>query len=151
MKKLLPILFLLSLSTTVFSQKNNYSIKLKIDGLKNTDLFLINYYGNQRYYKDTTKVNENGIAHFTGTKTIESGIYGIFYNGRILFEILVDEPVIEIETDTLNPIKNMVVKKSEENKLFLEHLLHVGKIQENAATLREKYKQETTSEEEKKK
>ena len=67
-----------------------------------------------------------------------------------MFEILVDEPVIEIETDTLNPIKNMVVKKSEENKLFLEHLLHVGEIQENATKLREKYKQETTSAEEKK-
>ncbi len=150
MKKLFPILLLLSLSTTLFAQNNTYSIKLKIDGLKNTDLFLINYYGNQRYYKDTAKVNENSIAHFKGTKTIESGIYGIFYNGRILFEILIDEPVIEIETDTLNPVKNMVVKKSEENKLFLEHLLHVGKIQENAATLREKHKLETTSATEKK-
>lgn len=150
MKKLLPILFLISLSITVFGQKNTYSIKLKIDGLKNTDCYLINYYGNQRYYKDTAKVNENGIAHFTGTKTIESGIYGVFHNGKILFELLVDEPVIEIETDTLNPNKNMVVKKSVENKLFLDHLLHVGKIQENATKLREKHKLETTSAEEKK-
>ncbi|MCW8897336.1 MAG: redoxin domain-containing protein [Flavobacteriales bacterium] len=150
MKKLFPILFLLSLSVSIFAQNNKYSIKLKVEGLKNTDLFLINYYGNQRYYKDTAKVNDKGIAHFTGVNNIEYGIYGVFHNGRILFEILVNEPIIEIETDTLNPVKNMVVKKSEENKLFLEHLLHVGKIQENATKLREKHKQETTSTEEKK-
>lgn len=149
MKKLFPILLLLSLSVSIFAQNNKYSIKLKVEGLKNTDLFLINYYGNQRYYKDTAKVNDKGIAHFTGTKTIEHGIYGVFHNGRILFEILVNEPIIEIETDTLNPVKNMVVKKSEENKLFLEHLLHVNKIQENASKLREKHKQETTTSEEK--
>lgn len=149
MKKLFPILLLIGLSSAVFGQSNQRSIKIKIDGLKNSDLYLINYYGNQRYYKDTAQINEKGVAHFNTDKVIESGIYGVFHNGKVLFEILVDEPVIEIETDTLNPVKNMVVKKSAENKLFLEHLLHVGKIQENAAQLREKLNSKPTAEEKK--
>lgn len=151
MKKILPILILVALTTQVFGQKDDYSIKLKIKEMKEADCFLISYFGNQRFYKDTAKFDANGLAHFTGKKTqLESGIYGVYTGGKVLFEILVDELVIDIETDTLDYIKKMVVKKSDENKLFLEHLLFVGNLQEKAAPLREKHSNENTSEAEKK-
>ncbi len=151
MKKILILLFIAGLIHPVFSQKNDYSIKLKIKGMKDADCFLISYFGNQRFYKDTAHFDNNGVVHFTGKKAqLESGIYGVFTGGKVLFEILVDEPVIDIETDTIHFVKNMVVKKSFENKLFLEHLLYIDKLQENTTALREKHSNQNTSEAEKK-
>lgn len=150
MKKILPILILIGLSTHLFGQKEDYSIKLKIKGMKDADCFLISYYGSQRFYKDTAKFDVNGVALFTGKKTqLENGIYGVYSGGKILFEILVNEPVIDIQTDTLDYINKMVVNKSNENKLFLNHLHFVNEKQEKAAPLRSKYSDENTSELEK--
>jgi len=151
MKKILILLFIAGLFNPIFGQKSDYSIKLKIKGMKDADCFLISYFGNQRFYKDTAHFDNNGVVHFTGKKAqLESGIYGVYTGGKVLFEILVDEPIIDIETDTIHFVKNMVVKKSFENQLFLEHLLYIENLQENSTALREKYSNENTSESKKK-
>jgi len=138
MKKILILLFIAGLFNPIFGQKSDYSIKLKIKGMKDADCFLISYFGNQRFYKDTAHFDNNGVVHFTGKKAqLESGIYGVYTGGKVLFEILVDEPIIDIETDTIHFVKNMVVKKSFENQLFLEHLLYIENLQENSTALRE--------------
>lgn len=151
MKKILILLFITGLFNPIFGQKSDYSIKLKIKGMKDADCFLISYFGNQRFYKDTARFDNDGVVHFTGKKLqLESGIYGVYTGGKVLFEILVDEPIIEIETDTLHFVKNMVVKKSVENKLFLEHLLFIENLQEKATTFREKHANSNISDADKK-
>ena len=56
----------------------------------------------------------------------------------MLFEILVNEPVIELETDTTNYVKKLVVKKSAENKLFYEHLFFITEKQRSIQLLQGK-------------
>jgi peroxiredoxin len=129
MKKLLAILFISGFCATTFAGTEGYKIKIKINGLKDTAIYLGNYYGNKQYYKDTARVDKNGICVFEGKEPLPGGVYSLIFNNMQLFEFIVNEPVIEFETDTTNYVKNLVVKKSEENKLFFNHLFFVSEKQ----------------------
>lgn len=149
MKNILALLIVVLLSFQGYSQKSGYKIKMKIKGLQDSTCFLINYFGVQRYYKDTAQFNSSGVIVFEGEEALPEGIYGIFTGGKLLFEIVVNEPYIELETDTNDYIKNMKVIKSLENKLFIEHIQLVTEKQEASAGLRTKLADEKTSEKEK--
>jgi len=150
MKKLLSLLIVSLICLTGFSQKSGYKLKMKINGMKDSTCFLINYFGNQRYYKDTAQFNSSGNIIFEGDEALPGGIYGVFTGGKLLFELVINESYIELETDTVDFIKNLKIKKSEENKLFFEHLFLVNKKQEESKELREVLSLETISAEEKK-
>jgi len=59
-------LFLLLISLSLFANaqtkkaKLPYSIKGRIEGLQNVDIYLANYYGNKLYYNDTCHVDAKG-------------------------------------------------------------------------------------------
>jgi peroxiredoxin len=150
MKKILSLLIIIIFSLQGYSQKKGYKIKMKIDGMQDSTCYLINYFGKQRYYKDTANFNSTGTVVFEGKEALPGGIYGVFTSGKLLFEIVVNEPFIELETNTKDFIKNMKVKKSEENKLFIEHLLFVNEKQESTKGMREKLADKNTPEKEKK-
>jgi peroxiredoxin len=152
MKKIFPILLILTISLTGFSQKNGYKIKMKIDGLKESPCYLINYFGQQRYYKDTAQFNNDGLVIFEGEEHHQGGIYGVFTDGKLLFELVINgEPLIDLETDTLNFIEHMKVKASKENQLFFDHLKLINEKQKAAEPSRKKLSLESTSDKEKKK
>lgn len=149
MKKLLVIVIISSFCLTAFAGNDGYKIKIKFKGLKDTTCYLGNYFGNKQYYKDTARVDANGLCVFEGKEALPGGIYTVIYNNMMLFELVVNEPLIEIETDTLNYVKNMVIKKSEENKLFYKHMLFVGSVQRESADLQAKINDSTATETEK--
>lgn len=150
MKKLLVIAIISSFCLTTYAGNDGFKIKLKIKGLKDTTVYLGNYFGNKQYYKDTARVDANGVCIFEGKEPLPGGMYTIIYNNMQLFELVVTEPLIEIETDTLNYVKNMVIKKSEENKIFLKNLLFINDKQQKMTDLQGKMNDEKTSETEKK-
>lgn len=151
MKKLLAFIFVLFIGISSFAQKDSFKIKMKVDGMKDVPCYLINYFGKQRYYKDTANFNSEGVVVFSGKKHHHGGIYGVYSQDKLLFEIVInDEPVIELETDTLNYIQNMKVKKSEENKAFFDHLKIVTLKQLESKPLQDKYNSKDISEKEKK-
>jgi peroxiredoxin len=149
MKKILSLLIVTLFSLTAFSQKTEYKIKIKIDGMQDSTCFLINYFGNQRYYKDTAKFNTSGVIIFEGKEALPGGIYTLYTGKKVLFEFLVNEPYIELATDTVDPIGHMKVQKSEENKLFFEHMTFVSEMQKSTQVLRDKLKDEKISDKEK--
>jgi peroxiredoxin len=152
MKNIFPILLILTISLTGFSQKNGYKIKMKIDGIKESPCYLINYFGQQRYYKDTAQFNNDGLVIFEGEEHHQGGIYGVFTAGKLLFELVINgESLIDLETDTLNYIEHMKVKASKENQVFFEHLQLINEKQKAAQPSRNKLSLESTSDKEKKK
>ena len=151
MKKLHALSIILLLICSVgFAQKSAYKLKMKINGMQDSTCFLINYFGNQRYYKDTAQFNSSGNIVFEGEEALPPGIYGVYTGGKLLFELVINENYIELETDTTDFIKNLKIKKSEENQLFFEHLFLVNEKQAESKILRDKLSLETTSDKEKK-
>ena len=66
MKKFLTLSIILLLSFSAFSQKDVFKIKMSIKGMQDSACYLINYFGNQRYYKDTSSFNKDGVVIFSG-------------------------------------------------------------------------------------
>lgn len=150
MKKLFPTLLILCFSLAGFSQNSNYKIKLKVDGMKESSCYLINYFGQKRYYKDTAKFNAEGIVIFEGKEHHPGGVYGVYSEGKLLFEIILNgEALVDIETDTLDYVNNMKVNKSKENKIFIEHIKLITQKQKDAQPLRNKLNTKDATEKEK--
>src|SRR6187402_127950 len=117
----LSILFLVLLTgTALFAQSKsrpvitNYSFKFKVGGLKDVDVYLGFHYGEKKFIKDTAHVNANGEVEFTGKDTLQGGIYLFITPRKNYFEFVVNETKIQMETDTLDMVGHMVVKKSTE-------------------------------------
>ena len=151
MKKIIFTLLITLVSLTGYTQKDAYKIKMNIKGMQDSACYLISYYGNKLQYRDTSKFDKNGTVIFSGKKELGSGIYAVYTSNKSLFEFILNEPIIEIDTDTADYIKNMVVKKSEENRVFFEHLLFTSEKQKRAQELRKRYNNEEVKDEEKEK
>lgn len=121
--------------------QNAYNIKVKLDGLKNSECYLANYFGDKQYLKDTAKVDAQGWATFTGKEKLPGGIYLVVTPSKKYFEIIVDkEQDFTVETDTLSMVKSMKVKGSKENQLFYDYLNYIEKKHAEIQPLQDKLK-----------
>lgn len=121
MKKIFLITFLFSL----FQANAQYNLKFKVDGLKDTTVFLARYLGDRLYYSDTTQ-SKNGVAQFK-KDNYEGGVYALVCPGPKYFEFIMADKTVEMETSMDNFISNMKVVKSDENKVFYDYIQYINK------------------------
>ncbi len=119
MKKLL---FSLSLFISTFSFAQNFTVTLKTPSYKEGIAFLCYHMGKNLNIEDSSVVSNQGVAVFTGKRTLPGGIYSIVFPGkRLTADFFIDkEQNIEIEADSAD-LSNMKVKGSKENILFQEY------------------------------
>ena len=130
MKKLLIFLFI-AISITSFSQK----LKFKIEGQKDTTLFLVKYLGKGLYYADTAEM-KNGVVEYDGSKQ-EPGVLAVLLHGNKYFEFIYDNKEVSIETKSPDFVGTMNVKKSEDNKVFYDYMRFLKTQREKANKLSE--------------
>lgn len=113
---LAPVLLLMPSES--FSQ--GYKIDVKISPLKKEKLYLGYYYGSRKALADSSIINEQSIAVFTGEKPLPGGIYFVVSQRmEILFELLVDkDQFFSITTDTATMYNGVKFSDSEENERF---------------------------------
>jgi len=121
----------------------SYQFDFQIKGLKDTSIFMANYYGKRQYYKDTTEVDGNGRFRFEG-KDLAGGVYTIILPDKATyFEFVVNEPSLSLETeyvegDRSSLVKNMKVKDSKENEQFFIYLQAIEGWAAEAGGIRKK-------------
>lgn len=138
-------IFLLTALVLIFGlnsyAKKAYEIKVKINGISDTALFLGNYYGKYQFSKDTAAIDKNDLFVFEGDKPLAPGLYFIALPNKSYFEIIINkEQKFSMETDIANFVKHMKFKNCEENQLFYEYLQYAGPKQEEAMKLQTKLK-----------
>ena len=120
---------------------DGYTIKITAKGLKEGDKCLLaNYYGDKQYIKDSVKVDAKGVAIFKGIEKLPEGIY-LFVppNKNKYFDFVMDaNQNFSLETDTLDFIKNMKPKGSEENKFFYDYQNYMSGMQKKVEPLHNK-------------
>ncbi|MHC1707105.1 MAG: redoxin domain-containing protein [Bacteroidales bacterium] len=124
MKKLIALITVLFLAFPAFSApKKGYEIKIRFGDLKDTVIYLANYYGERTYLRDTADVDVNGKAVFKGDEPLEGGIYIIALGKTKVFEFLIDKSQ-EFSLETTGPdyVKNMKIKGSPENQWFYDYM-----------------------------
>jgi thiol-disulfide isomerase/thioredoxin len=116
------------LSSLTYAQK----LRFKVEGLKDTTVFLTKYYGQKLFYADTA-VMKGGIAEFTANPNLKPGVLALLMPGQKYFEFIYNNEEIYIETKGPDFVSNMKVKKSEENKIFVAYIQYL-QAQRNTAT-----------------
>lgn len=118
---LLPSLLVLTMTLQAFADKGPaYNIKIKIDGLRDTMVYIAHYMGDNTYLADSVRCDKKGLAVFKRDTALECGIYMVAVNRIKLFEFIVSEQEFSLETDTADFIMHMKIKNSKENEIFFE-------------------------------
>ena len=115
---------LLVLSFFFLQQASAQKIRLKVEDQKDTTVYLIKYFGSKLFYADTAQM-KNGEVIFDGTKQ-KPGIVGLFLPGQRYFEFVYNNEEIQLETKGPDFMANMVIKKSEENKVFIPYVKFIS-------------------------
>jgi len=101
-------------------------IKGHITGLKDTVVYIANYYGNKLYYNDTSRVDSKGNFTFPGKPFNECGKYALVMPGPKFFDFIVAEENIFIEADSSNAIDKLKIKESVNNKIFFDYIRFIN-------------------------
>lgn len=98
-----------------------HDFKVILTDLKDTQVILGYHQSNKQYVRDTAEIDKNGVAHFAGTEDWDGGIYLIAVGGVSIFEFVYSgtEKGFTLTTDTKNALKNLKIKNSPENELFI--------------------------------
>ncbi len=129
--------FLISAGCSVFA--TGYNIKVKVDGIQDTTLLLAYHYGNRKFIKDTIEVDNSGSGVFSGDEALPGGIYLVVTPGMNYFELLIDrEQHFSLETSLDNPVEDMNIDGSRENRQFIDYHKFMNKQQSLSAGIRER-------------
>jgi thiol-disulfide isomerase/thioredoxin len=80
----------------------------------------VKYVGKNLFYADTAQL-KNGIAEFNGSKQT-GGILALYINGQKPLDFIYNNEEVQIEVDLTDLFGSMIVKKSEENKVFVNYV-----------------------------
>ena len=115
--KILLIQIILLMSQYIKAQE--CEIHVKIEGLKDSVLYLGKHYGESNYIVDTIKINKKNIGIIQRNKKYKSGIYLIILANKKYFEFLmVGNQKFSITTNVSNLLANLNFQNSKENELF---------------------------------
>lgn len=150
MKTLSYKLFLLSvIFSSAFSfagETKGYDLKFTVKGLKEgSNCILAHYHYNFQLKNDSIKSNAKGEFEFKGEEKYPEGMYMIIFPGaspnKMYFDFVMDAGQnFSLQTDTVDYVKNMKVKGSEENKVFFDYQHFIMKEQKLIEPLREQFK-----------
>ncbi|MDR2836466.1 MAG: DUF5106 domain-containing protein [Bacteroidales bacterium] len=142
MKKIF-LLFIVLFAFTSINYAQEYEIKLKINGVRDTVAYLGHHFGAQKYVVDTAKIDHNGNVVFVGNKKLYRGIYIVVLPSRAMtyFEIILgnDGYKFSIETDTADFVAKMKIKGSNENVVFNEYQKKMSEMGKTITKLNKEY------------
>ncbi len=122
------------------AQNNGYNIKITVEGVRDSLIYLANYFGDKQYIKDSTHADINGSFTFKGKEALPGGIYLVVLPAKKYFEVIVDKKQqFNMRTKMADPIAHMNVDGSEENKQFYVYLNFVQGKQKELEPIRMAY------------
>ena len=109
---------------SIFAQ-GGHEIKIRLNDFDQKQLFLGYHYGDNQYLKDTVEIDASGYFTFKGEEPFNGGVYLVIMPpDNQYFQIVLDEgqQVFSIETSAKDPVSNIKVNGSSDNKLLYEYL-----------------------------
>lgn len=127
--------------------QEGYRLDFKVEGLKDTTVYLGHYYGESTYVKDTARVDQKGNFKFSKPRKLEPGFYFLVLNRNRLFDFLIGEnQTITFETKKDDYIPSLKIKGDLNNTLYLRNLLFNAEMNKAAQPWVAQMNDSTTSE-----
>ncbi|MBS1681814.1 MAG: redoxin domain-containing protein [Bacteroidetes bacterium] len=135
--------------------QTGYKINFKVNGWKDTIVYLGHYYSDQTYLKDTAYVNDNGEFFFDNKNTLPQGVYFLVKKTKSgntkIFDFMVGKyQFFTLETSKPDFIENMKVIGDEDNKLYFDNVAYNIERNKEVAPLTKILKDSTLQEDLKK-
>lgn len=123
MKRILAGFAIAIFTISGYGQGRNYhEIKITIDGLRDSSIYLAYHLGDKQYIKDTIKLDSRGYGVFSGPDTLGQGIYMIVLPGNTYFEFLMpDNQKFSITCSLSDYLNTLKFTGSKENSSFVEY------------------------------
>jgi thiol-disulfide isomerase/thioredoxin len=122
------------LSIPVFSQ--GYRIEVKIEGIRDTSIYLAYHFGDKKLVQDTLYLNKYGEGVFEDEKKLDAGIYLIALPNMNFFELILDKDQdFSVSTDTTDLLKFLKFKGSAQNSIFIEYQKFMAEQQKKSGSL----------------
>jgi thiol-disulfide isomerase/thioredoxin len=135
------VFFILFISALAHASAQGYEIKVRINGIQDTVVILGHYLNKSMYPDDTARIDKKGNGFFKGNKQLPGGMYLIYLPNTRFFEIIMGEDQeFALEIDTLDFIKTLSFKGSEENQIFLDFQRFMIDLKTKADSLQLKIK-----------
>ncbi len=116
------IIVIILTAFSIHASAQSSTIRIKVNGISDTSVYLANYYGEKLFYNDTARADANGYVEFKGKPADEGGKYAVVVPGPKYFEIIVTGEPIHIETQADDLLGNLKVHESVENMLFVDYM-----------------------------
>lgn len=119
----ITILFttLLLLGSVVFAETKGekpFQVKITLDGIKDSTIYLANYYGSKILKVDSTKLDLQGVGMFTNSTKRPEGIYVIYMNKDNYFDFLIGSDQTFSITTSFTPQAKRNFKGAEQTEAF---------------------------------
>ncbi len=147
MKKLHPLIILILFPLIACSQvKPGYEIRVTINGLRDSSIYLAYHFGDKQYITDTTRLDTRGQGVFSGKESLPQGIYMVVLPGRKYFEVLMAEnqhfSASCNHADFFNTLK---FTGSDINSAFIDYQKHWVSMQKEATSIANRVRENKTN------
>ncbi len=118
-------------------------IEIEINGIQDSVLYLVHYYGNSNMIADTAYREKSGKYIFSGKTSLPAGVYIVVdeKKSKSYFEFLLDgQQHFRIRTDTADIEKNLVFTNSSLNDNFREYTQYLIEARKEADKAKEALK-----------
>ncbi len=97
-------------------------VKLQIENMPPKDIYIADFYGDKNTYIDTASIDTAGQATFILGQNTEPGLFRVFLEQNVFFDLVYNREDISIQTDREDLYESLVVRSSEENKIYYDFL-----------------------------
>jgi hypothetical protein len=119
-KRLILVLLFICLAFAVKAE--GYRISVNWQGIKDTSVFLANYYDTKIYVNDTLKLDQKGKGIFEGKEALHQGLYVLYLNEKVYFDILIGaDQNFSVETNNTDIYSNLKINGAIESENFLKY------------------------------
>lgn len=119
MNRIKLLFLLLTVTLSVIGQK--FTLQLEIENIPEKEIYLASFYGEKNNIIDTAMAIEGKIV-FPLKSEYHVGLYRIFLDKEIFFDIIYNKENIEITTDYENLYEELEIVSSVENQIYYDFL-----------------------------
>ncbi|MDR0711553.1 MAG: DUF5106 domain-containing protein [Prevotellaceae bacterium] len=129
------------LFSVIAVRAQQYEIRVKIDDLRDSSIYLGYRYEDKTYVLDTAKLDKKGNAIFQKPKALKKGVYFVVTPDKNYFELLItDNQKISVSTKYADLFGSLRFKNSPENQDFYDYQRYLGKMRQQSDGIRQQKK-----------
>lgn len=124
----------------------NFHIKIEAPQLKNSDIYLGQYFLGKLYSKDTIRLNKKGYGELESQEKYPEGMYVLYFNQSKFFDLILgSQQQFSVRIDTTDIPRSVQVTGKGETPDFFQYTLKLIDKQKHATELNQELKQSNDS------